>query len=202
MRRLLISAVACGALLVSACGTSASARLAKDLIPAPALESPAWGLRVASNGRALNPFGIQPSGAPLAPAIVSKAKTVASRQWVHGDGALRAGPLPESIFSVIDQATQFGSAAGANALVTALSGAYGSSSSQPVAGTPGATVLTAPFAADVPGGQVTGREELVVVERGAYVFTVLVVGGGSRPTAADAQALASLQAKAVPASLE
>ena len=54
---------------------------------------------------------------------------------------------------------------------------------------------------DVPGGHVTGREELVIMRRGAYVFTVLVVGGGSRPTPSDGQALATLQAATIPASL-
>lgn len=62
-------------------------------------------------------------------------------------------------------------------------------------------MLTAPFGADVPGGRATGHEELVVIERGRYVFTVLMVGGGSRPTSSDAQALATLQAAAIPASL-
>jgi hypothetical protein len=62
-------------------------------------------------------------------------------------------------------------------------------------------LLTAPFTFDIPGGQVTGHEELVIIVRGAYVFTVLVVGGGSRPTSSDAQALATLQAAAIPASL-
>jgi hypothetical protein len=89
----------------------------------------------------------------------------------------------------------------ARALVADLSSGYGTGSSQPVAGSPGATLLTAPFTSDIPGGQVTGHEELVVIERGAYVFTVLVVGGGSRPTSSDAQALATLQAAAIPASL-
>ena len=82
-----------------------------------------------------------------------------------------------------------------------LSSAYGTGSSQPVAGATGATLLRAPFTSDVPGGQVTGHDELVVIERGPYVFTVLVVGGGSRPTSSDAQALATLQAAAIPASL-
>jgi hypothetical protein len=195
------AAMVCAALVGSACGASASAHLSKDLIPVPSLQSAAWGLRAASNGRTLNPFGVQSSGAPIGTANIATAKVVAIRQWVQGSGALRAGPLPEGIFSVIDQAAHFRSAAGARALVADLSGAYGTSSSQPVAGAPGATVLTAPFTARVPDGQVTGREELVIVERGAYVFTVLVVGGGSRPTSADAHALASLQAEAAPASL-
>jgi hypothetical protein len=41
----------------------------------------------------------------------------------------------------------------------------------------------------------------VIFVRGAYVFTVLVVGGGSRPTSSDAQAVATLQAASIPASL-
>jgi hypothetical protein len=85
--------------------------------------------------------------------------------------------------------------------VADLSRGFGTRSSQPVAGIPGAALLTAPFIFDIGGGQVTGREELVVIERGTYVFTVLVVGGGSRPTSSDAQALATLQAAAIPASL-
>lgn len=71
-----------------------------------------------------------------------------------------------------------------------------------VTGIPGAALLTAPFTFDVPGGgQITGHEDLVIIMRGAYVFTVLVVGGGSRPTSSDAQALATLQAAAIPPTL-
>jgi hypothetical protein len=62
-------------------------------------------------------------------------------------------------------------------------------------------VSTAPFIFDLPDGRVTGREELVIIDRGAYVFTVLVVGGGSRPTVADAQSVATLQAAAIPATV-
>jgi hypothetical protein len=167
----------------------------------PALQSAAWGLRIASGGRTLNPFGVQPSGAPLGTANVARARAVAIRQWVHGSGALTSGPLPEGIFSVIDRAAHFRSAADARALAADLSSGYATGSPEPVAGTPGATLLTAPFTFGLPGGQGTGHEELVVIERGAYVFTVLVVGGGSRPTSSDAQALATLQAASIPASL-
>ena len=197
---MLLATVASVALLVgAACGTSASAQLSKDLIPVSALQSKAWGLRKASSGRTLNPFGIGPSGAPVGANIA--AEVVAVRQWVHGSGALTSGPLPEGIVSVIDSGARFRSAAGANALVAALSSGYGPGSSQPVAGSPGATVLTAPFTSAVPGGRVTGHEQLMVIERGRYVFTVLVVGGGSRPRPADTLALARLQAAAIPAAL-
>jgi len=189
------------ALVVSACGASPSARLSKDLIPASALQSAAWGLRIASSGRTLNPFGLQPSGAPLDTANIAGAEAVATHQWIHGPGTLTAGPMPEGIFSVIDRVAHFASAADAGALTAALSSGYGTGSSQPIAGIPGATLLTAPFNFDTPDGRGTGHEELVIIERGAYVFTVLVVGGGSRPTSADAQALAMLQASAMPASL-
>jgi hypothetical protein len=188
-------------LVVSGCGASPSARISKDLIPVPALQSMAWGLRIASSGRTLNPFGLQPSGAPLGTASIASAEAVAIRQWVHGSGALTTGPLPEGIFSVIDRAAHYRSAADALALLADVSSGFGTGSSQPVAGIPGATLLTAPFAFDIPGGQVTGRQALVIIVRGAYVFTVLVVGGGSRPTSSDAQALATLQAATIPASL-
>ena len=190
------------ALVVSACGASPSARLSKDLIPGSAVQPAAWGLRItkASSGHTLNPFGAQSSGAPLGTPNIS-AKAVAIRQWIHGSGSVTTGPLPEGIFSVIDRAAQYRSAADARALLADLAGGYGTGSSRPVAGIPGAAALTAPFTFDIPGGQVTGREELVTIVRDAYVFTVLVVGGGSRPTSSDAQALATLQAAAIPASL-
>jgi hypothetical protein len=167
----------------------------------PALQSAAWGLRVASSGRTLNPFGIPPSGAPLRTGSIAPADAVAVRQWVHGSGALTTGPLPEGIFSIIDRAAHFRSAADALTLLADLASGFGTGSSQPVAGIPGASLLTAPFTFDIPGGQVTGHEELVIIVRGAYVFTVLVVGGVTRPTSSDAQALATLQAATIPASL-
>lgn len=194
------AAVVAVALLLTACGTSASARLAKDLIPARALQSAPWSLRVASNGRTQNPFGVPPSGAP-AETAATRSDAVATRQWVHGSGALASGALPDGIFSVIDTASRFRSPTDAQALLADLARQYRTGSSEPVAGASGATAYTAPFASGVPGGQVTGRQELVVIPRGAYVFTVLVVGGGSRPTSSDAQTLATLQAAAIPASL-
>jgi hypothetical protein len=199
--RVLTTATVGVALVVSACGASPSARLSKDLIPVPTLQSTAWGLRLASSGRTLNPFGVAPSGAPLSATNTTRAKAVAVRQWFHGSAALATGPLPEGIFSVINRATKFRSAADAQALLADLSSGYGTGSSQAVAGGLGATLLTAPFTSDIPGGQVIGHEDLVVIERGAYVFTVLVIGGGSRPTSSDAQALATLQIAAIPASL-
>jgi hypothetical protein len=195
--RVLAAATAGVALVVSACGASPGARLSKDLIPVAATQPAAWGLRAASRGQPLNPFGAQPSGAPIGTPNVAGAKAVASRQWVQGSGAVTTGPLPEGIFSVIDRAAHYRSAADARALVAGVSSAFGTGSSQPVAGVPGATLLTAPFTFDVGGGQITGREELVVILRGAYVFTVLVVGGGSRPTSSDAQALGALQAATI-----
>ena len=197
-----LTAVAAGvALGVSACGASASARLSNDLIPVSAVQSAPWGLRIASSAHALNPYGVQPSGASLATANAARAEAVATRQWVDGSGALATGPLPEGILSIIDSAAHFRSAADAEALVADLSSGYGTRSSQPVAGSPGTTLLSAPFTAAVPGGHITGHQELVVIERGGYVFTVLVVGGGSRPTASDAHALATLQSAAIPAPL-
>jgi hypothetical protein len=191
------------ALVVAACGASPSAGLSKDLIPVLTGQPAAWGLRItkASSGQTLNPFGAQPSGAPLGTPNVANATAVATRQWIHGAGMVTAGPLPEGIFSVIDRAAHYRSAADAHAVLVDLSSGFGSVSSLPVEGIPGATLLTAPFTFDTPGGQVTGHEELVIIVRGAYVFTVLVVGGGSRPGSADAQALATLQAAAIPASL-
>lgn len=199
--RMLIAAAAAVALVAAACGASPSARLSKDLIPAQALQSADWGLRLASHGQTQNAFGVAPSGRTLGAASIARAKALATRQWIHGSGALPPGPLQEGIASVIDTAAQFGSAADAQALVADLSNGYGAGSSQPIPAVPDASLQTAPFTADVPGGQVTGREALVVIERGAYVFTVLVVGGGSRPTPTDAQALARLQVAAIPASL-
>ena len=187
--------------MVTACGSSPSARLAKDLIPVRDLQSAAWGLRITSRGNTLNPFGLKPSGSSLDTATIASADAVAIRQWTHGSGALTAGPLPEGLFSVIDSAAHFRSAADARALLADLSSGYGAGSSEPVAGLAGATLLVAPFNFDVPGGRVTGHEDLAIVERGAYVFTVLAVGGGSRPTSSDARALATLQAAAIPASL-
>jgi hypothetical protein len=105
--RVLTAATAGVALVVSACGASPSASLSKDLIPVPALESAAWGLRIASSGRTLNPFGVQPSGAPLGTAKIASAEAVAIRQWIHGSGTLTTGPLPDGIFSVIDRAAHF-----------------------------------------------------------------------------------------------
>ena len=114
---------------------------------------------------------------------------------------MTTGPLPEGIFSVIDRGAQYRSAADAQALLADLSSGFGTGSSQPVAGIPGATLLRAPFTFNTPGAQITSREELVVIVRGAYLFTVLVVGGGSRSSSSDAQALAALQSAAIPASL-
>ena len=196
-----LTAATASVALVAACGASPSARLSKDLIPVPSLQSAAWGLRIASSGRTLNPFGVAPSGRSLGTTNIIHAETVATRQWIHGSGALTPGTLPDGVLSVIDSAARFRSAAGARALVADLLSAYGPASSKPIPGTPGAILLTAPFTSDVLGGQVTGREALVVIERGGYVFTVLVVGGGSRPTSTDAQALARLQAAAIPPSL-
>jgi len=167
-----------------------------------ATQPAAWGLRITkAGGQTLHPFGAQQSGAPIGTPDIASAKAIAIRQWIHGSGPVTTGPLPEGIFSVIDRAAQYRSAADANALLADLSSGFGTGSSQPIAGIPGATLLTAPFAFDIPGGQLTGHEELVIFVRGAYVFTVLVVGGGSRPTSSDAQALAALQAAAIPASL-
>jgi hypothetical protein len=201
--RVLTAATVGVALVVAACGASPSAGLSKDLIPVPASEPAAWGLRItkASSGQTLNPFGVQASGAPIATPDIARATAVASRQWIHGSGAVTAGPLPEGIFSLIDRAAHYRSAAAAHALLADVSSGFGTGSSQPDAGIPGATLLTAPFIFDLPGGQVTGREDLVIFVRGAYVFTVLVVGGGSRPTSSDAQAVATLQAASIPASL-
>jgi hypothetical protein len=197
----LIAATACIAFVVSACSVSPSARLSKDLIPVSATQPAAWGLRIASGGQTLNPFGAQPSGAPLGTPSIASPQAVAIRQWIHGSGTVTAGPLPEGIFSVIDRAAQYPSAADARALLADLSSGFGTGSSQPVAGLAGATLLTAPFTFDVLGGRLTGHEDLVIIERGDYVFTVLVVGGGSRPTSSDAQAFATLQAEAIPATL-
>jgi hypothetical protein len=144
---------------------------------------------------------VQPSGAPLGTPNIASAKAVAIRQWIHGSGTVTTGPLPEGIFSVIDRAAQYRSAADAQAVLADLSSGFGTGSSQPVAGLAGATLLTAPFTFDVLGGRLTGHEDLVIIERGDYVFTVLVVGGGSRPTSSDAQALGTLQAAAIPASV-
>jgi hypothetical protein len=47
------------------------------------------------------------------------------------------------------------------------------------------------------GGPPAGHEELVIIERGSYVFTVQLSGGGSRPNPSDARALAILQAAAM-----
>jgi hypothetical protein len=201
--RVLTAATAGVALVVSACGASPSARLSKDLIPVLAIQPAAWGLRItkASSGQTRNPFGAQPSGAPLGTPNIASANAIAVRQWIHGSGTVTTGPLPEGIFAVIDRAAHYRSAADAHALLADLSSGFGTGSSQPIAGIPGATLLTAPFTFDIPGGQVSGHEELVIIVRGAYVFTVLVVGGGSRPTSSDAQALATLQAATIPASL-
>jgi hypothetical protein len=201
--RILTAATAAVALVVSGCGVSPSARLAKNLIPVLATEPAAWGLRItkASSGQTVNPFGAQPSGVPLDTPNIASPKVVAIRQWIHGSDPVTTGPLPEGIFAVIDRAAQYPSAADAQALLGDLSSGFGTGSSQPVAGIPGATLLTAPFTFNIPGGEVTGHEELVIIARGAYVFTVLVVGGGSRPTSSDAQALATRQAAAIPASL-
>jgi hypothetical protein len=155
----------------------------------------------ASSGQILNPFGAQASGAPLATPDIASATAVTSRQWIHGSGAVGTGPLPEGIFSLIARAAHYRSAADARALLADLSSGFGTGSSQAVAGIPDATLLTAPFTFDIPGGEVTGREDLVVFVRGAYVFTVLVVGGGSRPNSSDARAIATLQAATIPASL-
>jgi hypothetical protein len=155
----------------------------------------------ASSRQTVNPFGLQQSGTPLATANVADARAVAVRQWVHGPGPVAAGPLPEGIFAVIDRAADYPSESDAHTLLADLSKGFGSAPAQPVAGIPGANVLSAPFAFNVPGGQVTGHEELVTIERGAEVFTVLLVGGGSRPTASDARTVAALQVAALPASL-
>jgi hypothetical protein len=150
----------------------------------------------------LNPFGVQASGAPIGTAKTPNAKAVATRQWIHGSGALATGPLPEGIFSVIDRSAHFRSAADAQALLTDLSNSYGTGSSQPVAGSPGTTIFTAPFTSPISGGQITGNEKLVTIQRGANLFTVLIIGGGTRPTSSDAQTLAALQAAAIPASVK
>jgi hypothetical protein len=187
--------------LVAGCGASPSGRLAKDLIPIGALEAPAWGLRAASKGRTLNPFGVATSGTPIAVSDTAQPAAAATRQWVHGSGAIGPGPLPDGVFTVIDRAAHFRSASEADAFVADLSRGYGSDAARPVAGTAGATLSVAPFTSRVPGGLVTGHEDLVVIARGGYVFTVLVVGGGTRPSASDAQAVAALQAAAIPDSL-
>lgn len=201
--RVLKAATAGVALVVSACGVSPSARLSKDLIPVLATQPAAWGLRItkSSAGQTLNPFGAQPSGAPLRTPNVATATAIAIRQWIHGSGTVTTGPLPDGIFSVIDRAAHYRGPADAHALVADLSRGFGTGSPQPIAGIPGATLLTAPFTFDLPSGAVTGHEDLVIIVRGAYVFTVLVVGGGSRPTSSDAQAVATRQAAAIPASL-
>lgn len=196
-----LAAVIAVVAIASACAASPSARLSKDLIPVPALQAPPWGLRIASSGRTLNPFGVAPAGGSLSTNI-ARAKTVATRQWVRGPRALAAGPLPDGVTSVIDTAAHFASTAEAQAFVADLSNGYGSGTSRSVPGSPGAVMLTAPFTAAVPGGRLTGNQELVVIARGAHVFTVLLVGGGSRPTPADAEALARLQAGAIPPSVE
>jgi hypothetical protein len=191
------------ALVVSGCSPSPSARLSKDLIPVPALQAAAWGVRItkSSSAQTVHPFGAQPSGAPLGAPNSAVATVVATRQWIHSSGPVTAGPLPEGIFSVIDRAAHYRSAADAHSLEAYLSSGFGAESSQPLTGIPGATLLAAPFTFDIPGGQITGREELVIIVRGAYAFTVLVVGGGSRPTSSDAQALAGMQASMIPGSL-
>jgi hypothetical protein len=201
--RILTGAAAGVALVVSACGASPSARLSKDLIPVQAPQPAAWGLRIAkaSSGQTLNPFGAQPSGAPVGTPNIAGAEAIAIRQWIHGSAAVTTGPLPEGMFSVIDRAAHYRTVADSQALVADLSSGFGTGSAQPVAGIPGATLLTAPFIFDIPGGQLNGHEDLVIIVRGAYVFTVLAVGGGSRPTSSDAQSLATLQAAAIPPSL-
>ena len=202
LRRVLTTSIAGVVLVVSACGASPSARLSKDLIPVPALQQTSWGLRIAeASGQTRIPFGVQPSGAPLDTSNIASAEAVAIRQWIHGSGTLTAGPLPEGIFVVIDRGAHYRSVADAHAVLADLSSGFGTGPSQPVAGIPGATLLTAPFTFEAPGGQITGHQELVIIMRGAYVFTVLVVGGGSRPTSSDAQALATRQATAIPVSL-
>jgi hypothetical protein len=106
-----------------------------------ATQPAAWGLRItkASSGQTRNPFGAQPSGAPLGTPNIASAKAVAIRQWIHGSGPVTTGPLPEGIFSVIDRAAHYRSAADAHALLADLSSGFGTGSSQPVAGIPGAT---------------------------------------------------------------
>jgi hypothetical protein len=205
-RRLLGAVVAFAVLAATSCssGSSAVDTLAKHLIAVSALEQPAWGLRLQkakSTGRDFGvptraDLGAQPSGSPPTTLPLAKAKAVVTRQWIRGSGQV-AGRLPEGVLTVSDLGAQFPSVADADAFVVELSAGAAGGRPTPVEGVSGATYFGAPLPSSVTGGEPLGRQDVVILRRGSYVFTVAITGGGSRPSAADAKTLAMLQSSAM-----
>jgi hypothetical protein len=179
-------------LMVSCTGGSATKSLARYLIPSAALERAAWDLKVTIAKSTWTDYGVPtraelgsvPSESPTTLPL-ARAVTVVERQWLSQSGAVK-GVLPEGIYTVVDTVAAFGNSVDASSFVQwARSSPRGHGPAIPVV--PGATYETAPFGVT---GQRLGQSEYVVMAQGDSVMVVQVVGGGFRPTLADATARA------------
>jgi hypothetical protein len=193
------------------------------LIPSATVEQAPWNLKVSIDSSTGRDF-IAPTKAELAGASpetstvpgeivahvvcrptasscypLAQADAVVERQWGFS-GVVQSRP-PAGILAIGDTVARFPSPALARNYIQSIANLSDAGPSTPIVGISGATYVSVPLATPIgpPGGSaVTAHTDYIFIDRGDYVLAVAVLGDGSRPTPADAAALARLQAAYAP----